>query len=80
MIGIKGKDYLDFIWDMAIARGCNCNKNKYYEQDVLGEMRCDLCKTVIVSQSEINEMEKNHLLPTPNISNKKLTHWFDNQA
>lgn len=76
MLGVKGMDYLNAIWEMAITRGCNCHTDKHFAQDFLGEMRCDKCNTTIISRSEVNEMETNNTLPTPNISNKKLNNWF----
>lgn len=78
MIGIKGIDYLNTIWEMAINKGCKCKSDKYFAQDFLGEMRCNKCKTIIISQSEVNRMENNNLLPNPKISNKKLNNWFNN--
>lgn len=78
MIGVKGIDYLNTIWEMAIKKGCKCESDKDFAQDFLGEMRCDKCKTIIIPQSEVNKMEKDNVLPTPKISNKKLNNWFNN--
>lgn len=78
MIGIKGIDYLNMIWEMAIKKGCKCESDKDFAQDFLGEMRCDKCKTIIISQSEVNQMEMDNVLPTPKISNEKLNNWFNN--
>lgn len=80
MLGVKGMAYLDTIWEMAVKRGCKCNEDKSFAQDFLGELRCDKCKTIIISQSEVNEMETNNILPTPNISNKKLNNWFGSKT
>ncbi|MFY0519347.1 hypothetical protein ACOMCU_16190 [Lysinibacillus sp. UGB7] len=78
MLGIKGIDYLNAIWEMAIKRGCKCKTNEDFVQDFLGEMSCGKCKTIIFSQSEVNRMEANNTLPTPKISNEKLNNWFNN--
>lgn len=76
MIGVKGMDYLNTIWEMASDKGCKCEADRYFVQDMLGAIRCDRCKNTIISQMEVNEMEINKVLPTPNISNERLNNWF----
>ncbi|MFS0815370.1 hypothetical protein ABC382_00180 [Lysinibacillus sp. 1P01SD] len=72
MIGIKGKNFLDAVWEIASERGCACETDDRFSQDCLGELRCDGCNNIIVSQSEVDDLEKNSLLPKPNISKDKL--------
>jgi hypothetical protein len=60
------------IWGIAIKKGCKCKTNEEFAQDFLGEMRCDKCKTIIISQSEVKKMETNNVLPTPKLSNEKV--------
>lgn len=72
MIGIKGKDYLDAVWDIANSRGCSCENDYAFSQDVLGMVRCERCNTVVITQKEIDKMEDNNELPKPNITNKYL--------
>ncbi|WP_017728540.1 hypothetical protein [Halalkalibacterium ligniniphilum] len=78
MIGVKGIDYLDAVWEIANSRGCKCNTSEHFSQDFLGEMRCVKCKAIIISQSEVNEMEAKNMLPAPKITNEKLNDWFSN--
>lgn len=78
MIGIKGREYLDAIWELAIERGCKCQTDNNFAQDVLGEIRCSSCKTIIISQIEVDKMEANNILPKPKLSRKKLNNWFTN--
>lgn len=72
MIGIKGKDYLDAIWNIASDRGCSCQNDYAFSQDFLGMVKCERCGTIVVPQNEVDSMEENNELPEPNVSNKYL--------
>jgi len=76
MLGVKGMDYLDAVWKVASTKGCECETDRHFAQDMLGAVSCDKCENTIISQAEVNEMEFNNALPQPNISNEKLNNWF----
>lgn len=77
MMGVKGMEFLEAVWEKASLKGCKCNNDSDFAQDVLGAVRCDKCKDIIITQIEVNEMERNGELPTPNISVDKLENWFN---
>lgn len=80
MLSIKGKDYLNAIWEMAAIKGCKCETDKDFAQDSLGAVKCDTCNTVVISQEEVDQMESDGVTPLPHITNKKLNNWFENES
>ena len=75
-MGVKGKYFLDAVWDKAAKKGCLCESDIDFAQDVLGSVRCERCKSVILTQIEVDEMERKGMLPVPHISADKLSNWF----
>ncbi|MGM0238403.1 hypothetical protein [Enterococcus sp. AZ103] len=64
--GIKGTKYLDEVWDKAVKRGClycDITNNETVEQYPLGAVYCITCQNPIISQEEVDKMEKLGLLP-----------------
>lgn len=70
MMGVKGKDFLDAVWDMAVTRGCKCQETTEdnFDQDVLGAISCRVCYQNIFTQDEVDSLERSGQLPEPNIS------------
>lgn len=57
MMGMKGIDYLEEVWDMSIEIGCECRDDENFSQDVLGSISCDFCKKEIISQYQVDILE-----------------------
>lgn len=58
LIGVKGKDFLDKYWDFAAEKGCPCETDNHFSQHFLGEVKCDRCNKIVLSQEEIDHTEQ----------------------
>lgn len=63
MMGVKGLDFLDTVWEMAVNKGCSCGNDDKFSQDVLGAIRCTRCNEVLLNQKEVDDLEGRDLLP-----------------
>lgn len=73
MMGIKGMDFLDDIWDISDSISCLCEKRDEFSvsQDVLGEMKCEKCNKVLIPQKQVDILENMGVVSTPKMSHKE---------
>lgn len=62
IMSIKGIDYLNEVWDLAIEIGCECKDDDNFAQDCLGSVRCDHCKKKILTQYQVDVLEARELI------------------
>lgn len=62
MMGIKGMDYLNEVWDLAKSIGCKCKADDNFAQDVLGSVRCEHCNKEILTQYQVDVLEARELI------------------
>lgn len=67
--GIKGIDFLDAVWD--IAEGIHTCSEDCFEQHFLGGIECSNCQQEVISQEQVDILEKRGLLVARNDRNEK---------